>query len=538
MRHSPLIVLVVLNSIGACTRTDQNSDQIKSRETFVKPPRDVAYNGGPVLSNVEVHAVFWGRRVDTTVTAQMGAFFRTLTGAPFDWLSEYDTPTQSIGRGKFTGASLITPANKGAALVTRDIGAEVVAQIATGTLPAPNANSFYAVFLPPGVTVSFGPLTSCQSFCGLHGAAATKKGDPVYCLLIPDYAPGSGCDKLCGEGTAFENICAVSSHELIEGVTDPANVPNLAWNDDTYGEVGDICNGTRGFISGVEGTFTVQANWSNKVGACVVSGKAINDFALMLSDTPSSPGRAVFAIDTVLTRGYFESITLSIPDLPDGMTAAFQPTMVTTGGSSTLTLTFGPDAPAIAKLTLVATSPSAMHKENSTLNISGATPANGGGQPDPSGPPSPSAPSLTPSVTSLNLSSGSSVDVIVSVPPDATSPLTPTVDGLPPGVTATFPATVKAGDSFTLTLRSTNILPSVSTVFNIVANNGVAAYQTSIALTVEGQSQLDALLALDSVAERDGVGQHAQFRGRRGQPDDGSDHALRAGLAAGLGWNV
>jgi hypothetical protein len=45
----------------------------------------------------------------------------------------------------------------------------------------------------------------------------------------------------------------------------------LAWYDPNNGEIGDICNAQQGSIVGGNGvTYTVQKEWSNAKGACIV----------------------------------------------------------------------------------------------------------------------------------------------------------------------------------------------------------------------------------------------------------------------------
>ena len=80
------------------------------------------YYGGPVISSVKVYSVFWGPKVDPTVTAKIGSFFSaTVDSTYMDWLKEYDTSikavdgrqgtNQTIGRGTYAGEYTITPKN-------------------------------------------------------------------------------------------------------------------------------------------------------------------------------------------------------------------------------------------------------------------------------------------------------------------------------------------------------------------------------------------------------------------------------------------
>jgi MYXO-CTERM domain-containing protein len=91
---------------------------------------------------------------------------------------------------------------------------------------------------------------------------------------------GSGCIGGCGANpTAFNNVTSVHSHEMIEAVTDmeigltqTVKRP-LAWYapPNGCGEIGDICNANQGAIAG----YTVQKEWSNKVGACIVTNGSL-----------------------------------------------------------------------------------------------------------------------------------------------------------------------------------------------------------------------------------------------------------------------
>ncbi len=70
------------------------------------PPKMVYY-GGPIIESVKVYAVLWGPKVDSTVSSQLPDYFNAIIQSPwFDWLSEYNTPTQTIGRGGFASTYL------------------------------------------------------------------------------------------------------------------------------------------------------------------------------------------------------------------------------------------------------------------------------------------------------------------------------------------------------------------------------------------------------------------------------------------------
>ena len=243
---------------------------------------NLQYYGGPVLSNVKVYTVFWNSQVQ--YQSQLNAFYTAVTNsAYFDWLNEYNTPTQTLGRGSLIG-SLVDPSPPASTALTNvDIQNELAKLIDNGTVPAPTADTLYMVHFPPGVSIDLDGQGSCVVFCAYHNTFV-HNGVNVYYGVMPDQ--GGGCAGGCGgDPVQFNNLTSVSSHELIEAVTDAAVGlatavgPPLAWYDTNYGEIGDICNGQQGTVAG----YTVQTEYSNKAGACIVTAG---------SCTPDCTGKA------------------------------------------------------------------------------------------------------------------------------------------------------------------------------------------------------------------------------------------------------
>jgi hypothetical protein len=225
----------------------------------------LTYRGGPVLSNVKVVTVFWGNGVQ--FTDQLNSFYGGVTGsAYYDWLSEYNTPSQKIGRGTFGGSYSDTGAKTGS-IQDSDIQSRLGTLLDNGSLPAADGNTLYAVHFAPGINITMSDgSASCQVFCAYHGSFS-HGGKNVYYSVIPDQ--GGSCAGGCGgDPSMLNNTTSVSSHELVEATTD-ADVAqnNLAWYDDNQGEIGDICNAEQGTIAG----FTVQKEWSNSQNACIVT---------------------------------------------------------------------------------------------------------------------------------------------------------------------------------------------------------------------------------------------------------------------------
>jgi hypothetical protein len=360
---------------------NQEADVVYSSRVHKNPVRDsssptpnvasahLTYYGGPVLSNVKVVQVLYGSGTYATGiasgTPSMASFYTGVTNSTYmDWLSEYNTPTQTIGRGTFAGTVNITPASSrnGSTITDASIQAEIAAQINTGVLPAPDANTIYMINFPKGKAINQGGSNSCVSggFCAYHGTF-TRNSQDVFYGVLPDMSSGSGCDTGCGnDPTPFNNQTSVASHELIEAVTDAAvglatsNAAPLAWYDSTNGEIGDICNASQGSVVGGDGrTYVVQKEWSNAQNACVTQGTtASSNFSLALSpssNTVSAGSSVSFTVTAKTTSGSGQSVSLTVSGLPSGVTGSFNPTSVTTtsaGATSTLTLTAASTAPA------------------------------------------------------------------------------------------------------------------------------------------------------------------------------------------------
>ncbi len=226
----------------------------------------LTYNGGPLLANVEVFTLFWGsdwaNQSDLTdLSGQLNQFFQFIVTSPLiDQLAEYQVPAFPIGQGSFSGTLTLTDQDPGSQVTDQQIQDLLQAQTAAGgSLPPPDANLLYFVFLPPGVTVDLGGSLSCSVFCGYH----EQIGGTIFYAVMP-YPDCSGCQIGAGP---LDSLTVTSSHELCEAITDP--VPGQGWywftDANNQGEIGDICVGQTKIV----GSYTVQTEWSNAAGQCV-----------------------------------------------------------------------------------------------------------------------------------------------------------------------------------------------------------------------------------------------------------------------------
>ncbi|MFI5098801.1 MAG: hypothetical protein ACHQT6_12580, partial [Candidatus Acidiferrales bacterium] len=179
-----------------------------------------------------------------------------LTSALLDQLAEYNVPGKSIGHGKRTGTITVTSSEPGKSVTDAALQTFIQSQISAAALPAPNSNTLYFLYLPPGTTVKQGSSASCKGFCGYHDVTST--GSIFYAVM-----PYPGCSGCLGSLATFTALTSTSSHELCEAITDP--IPGQGWYDDTNGEIGDIC----AWKTKQLGPYTIQLEWSNKSSSCL-----------------------------------------------------------------------------------------------------------------------------------------------------------------------------------------------------------------------------------------------------------------------------
>jgi hypothetical protein len=372
----------------------------------------LTYFGGPIISNTQVVQVLYGSgsyngQVAGTTSPTMGNFYGDILGANsglISLLQQYNTNIsggtgQIFGNGTFAGLFQIVPAagNNGSTITDTQIQSELLAQITAGHLPAPtsdaagNPNTLYMIFFPPGKTISQGGSNSCQAggFCAYHGTTSSLFGGKhVLYGVMPDMQAGSGCATGCGSSTTFNNYTSVTSHELVEAMTD-ADVgiattfaAPLGWYDMTNGEIGDICNGQQASYVANGTTYTIQLEFSNSANNCVTfpaAGGATPNFTLSASPSSVSVTQGSTGTSTITVTpsgGFTGSVTLSNSTLPSGVTASFSTNPTTS--SSVITFTASSTATTgTSSITITGTSGALTHTTTISLTIN---PTGGGAQ--------------------------------------------------------------------------------------------------------------------------------------------------------------
>jgi hypothetical protein len=204
----------------------------------------------------------------------VSSFFRGITASKYlDWLNEYDTPTQHIGRGSLEGVYTVHPPSSanGTTVSGTQIEGALRALIDSGKLPKPSTDRVYAIFFRSGQTIVTPDGNSANTFCAYHDTT-TYRSSTAYYAVIPYEVTNRGCRMA---STYFNSTTIVVSHELVEAITDPGvGLNRLAWYDRYNGESADICAGPSSGVSIVGGdgvSYTVQRIWSNRAHACIVA---------------------------------------------------------------------------------------------------------------------------------------------------------------------------------------------------------------------------------------------------------------------------
>jgi hypothetical protein len=210
----------------------------------------VTFFGGNLLSRVQAQALFLGKEFSSapagTEKATLDAFLKDVTGGPY--MQALARAGYNVGPGSaMAGATDPTSLNIGSTISDAFIRARLQADVNSGLLQAPNANTLYVVYVEPDVAVNLGlgQGTTRQGILGYHTAFVGANGAPIrYAVVV---SPGGAAHNsvLPEAATAIDQMTAVTSHELAEAVTDPdinskVNKGRLGWFDPQRGEIADV----------------------------------------------------------------------------------------------------------------------------------------------------------------------------------------------------------------------------------------------------------------------------------------------------------
>lgn len=369
MKVATAVVCAALLAACASTTDDGQSaaNDIKAKPAHVDPfhhapPQEsvagsgttAQYYGGGIISNAKVYVVYWGDGSNlvsgiTKATGGIADFYTGILDSPYmDGLTQYSTnkvatagshkgqqgTNQILGRGNYAGTIKLTDIPSDTTIDDAKLQTVIENAINTGKLPKADGNTLFQIYFPGSVTITIDNMTSCEDFGGYHEQTANMK--VAYSVLPSCYN--------------FAGIVSVSSHELIEAITDvlptPGSSPDFpqAWNDTGGNEMGDLCETSSSNYATPKGSFYVQTIWYEDVKGCKITHNAATDFSVSGaqaetgSQAIAAGGTSTLTFKTATVAGSAQPLTLAV-SAPAGITATLSSATANSGDTVTVTLT-------------------------------------------------------------------------------------------------------------------------------------------------------------------------------------------------------
>jgi hypothetical protein len=229
--------------------------------------------GGPVIGNVDIQIVFWGREWASpnppVAPGEIQNRIQTILHSPY--LSKV-TQYGCSGTARVRGTTYVTDGDPPNPFNDADVQSFVSGLIDNETLPEPDEDwdLFVCVFMP--TYVNYGP----GGVSGAHSSVVWSDYDLFD--VDNDRSRLAWIGNPGGPG-AIDAITTTFSHELVEACTDPDTTADPAWRqtpctNPSQCEIGDVCSSVAR-VFGVQ----VQAYWSQSDGACVIPAPDVNDWS-------------------------------------------------------------------------------------------------------------------------------------------------------------------------------------------------------------------------------------------------------------------
>jgi hypothetical protein len=303
-------------------------EYLEDRRLLSRGLPNVTYHGGPLLQNVQIESVFYGQpwTADSTLEqliSQVDGFLQYFPTSPYmNVLKQYN-----VGDGSFLNDLVISQNPSGQTLDDSQIRQVLNAEIASGQLATPAANSLYVFFTAPGVVVTDNGQNSTTDFAGYHDTFTDSAGTPVFYAVVPYPTGGVANAQL----TDFQQMTVVLSHEVSEAMTDPDT--QTGWYDTSTGEeIADIAEGQIGTLDG----YVIQGVWSQDQQQFVIPTDTTNS-TVQVNGVPvaATVGQELTSLVATLTgaaSGTTASSLTATIDWGNGVTSAGTITVDSNGG--------------------------------------------------------------------------------------------------------------------------------------------------------------------------------------------------------------
>lgn len=217
-------------------------------------PPEIPKHTGAVLASTKLVSIYWQGDGDMATIEQ----FNDAVVAS-DW---WKTVGDGYGVGPASHvATYVIPAAAPTTVTDGSARQTIADLIGAGSVPPPDGDSLYALFLPPGTALALAGYQGCVDVGGYHSESfVTSDGGKTKFA----YAVLPRCGGF-GGGFGLGALTVAASHEFIEAATDPFPYTSPgyffdqgdAWSAN-LGEVADLCNGGTVTL----GEFVVTRSWS------------------------------------------------------------------------------------------------------------------------------------------------------------------------------------------------------------------------------------------------------------------------------------
>lgn len=238
------------------------------------------------------------------------------------------------------------------------------------------------------------------------------------------------------------------------------------------------------------GTYTVTITGASATlshttqASLVINAAPTPDFSLTTSpssQTVTVGGAASYTSTISALNGFTGTVTLTASGLPTGATATFNPSSVTTSGTSALTISTTSSTPAgTSTITISGTSGSLTHTSQVTLVVNAVA------VPD-------FSISATPASQTVIVGSGTSYTATIGSINGFGGTVSLSASGLPTGATATFtPATVTTSGTSSVAVTTSSSTPTGTFTITITGTSGSTSHGATVTLVVNPVSSLPA----------------------------------------------